>query len=183
MSIQERKNKPAPAPKNSTSGAGVLTADFLRSVPNHPGVYLMKNRQGQILYVGKAKDLRKRVSSYQRVNALVSPKTVLLLDKVAAIETIMTRTEKEAFILEASLIKKHRPRFNIELKDDKSYPRIKVTLGEEWPRKNGPGCMLRAAVSKTAAGILVHIPRPGPCAIHWASSTGFSHCADARAGT
>lgn len=134
MSIQERKNRPAPNPKNSTTGTGPLTAGFLRSVPNHPGVYLMKNRQGQILYVGKAKDLRKRVSSYQRVNPKVSPKTVLLLDKVTAIETIMTRTEKEAFILEASLIKKHRPRFNIELKDDKSYPRIKVTLGEEWPR-------------------------------------------------
>ncbi|MGB5884172.1 MAG: excinuclease ABC subunit UvrC, partial [Desulfobulbales bacterium] len=134
MSIQESKNRPAPNPKNSTIGTGPLTADFLRTVPNHPGVYLMKNRQGQILYVGKAKDLRKRVSSYQRVNPKVSPKTVLLLDKITAIETIMTRTEKEAFILEASLIKKHRPRFNIELKDDKSYPRIKVTLGEEWPR-------------------------------------------------
>ena len=94
----------------------------------------MKNRQGQILYVGKAKNLRKRVSSYQRVNPKTSSKTALLLDKVTAIETIMTHTEKEAFILEASLIKKHRPRFNIELKDDKSYPRIKVTLGEEWPR-------------------------------------------------
>ncbi|MGB6291126.1 MAG: GIY-YIG nuclease family protein, partial [Desulfobulbales bacterium] len=115
MSIQESKNRPAPNPKNSTIGTGPLTADFLRTVPNHPGVYLMKNRQGQILYVGKAKDLRKRVSSYQRVNPKVSPKTVLLLDKVTAIETIMTRTEKEAFILEASLIKKHRPRFNIEL--------------------------------------------------------------------
>ena len=94
----------------------------------------MKNRHGQILYVGKAKNLRKRVSSYQRVNPKVSPKTVLLVGKVTAIETILTHTEKEAFILEASLIKKHRPRFNIELKDDKSYPRIKVTLGEEWPR-------------------------------------------------
>ena len=94
----------------------------------------MKNPQGQILYVGKAKDLRKRLSSYQRASSAVSPKTVLLLKKVTAIDTILTHTEKEAFILEASLIKKHRPRFNIELKDDKSYPRIKVTLGEEWPR-------------------------------------------------
>jgi excinuclease ABC subunit C len=134
MSIQENKRTSAPAPGNSITGTGLLTADFLRSVPNHPGVYLMKNRQGQILYVGKAKNLRKRVSSYQRVNPKTSSKTALLLDKVTAIETIMTHTEKEAFILEASLIKKHRPRFNIELKDDKSYPRIKVTLGEEWPR-------------------------------------------------
>jgi excinuclease ABC subunit C len=134
MSIQENKDISASVPICGTPGTGVLTADFLRSVSIHPGVYLMKNRQGQILYVGKAKNLRKRVSSYQRVNPEVSPKTVLLLSRVAAIETIMTHTEKEAFILEASLIKKHRPRFNIELKDDKSYPRLKVTLGEEWPR-------------------------------------------------
>ena len=134
MSIEESKNQSAPLPIKRKPGSGVLTPDFLRSVPNHPGVYLMKNLQGHILYVGKAKNLRKRVSSYQRVNTKVSPKTVLLLEKVAAIETILTITEKEAFILEASLIKKHRPRFNIELKDDKSYPRIKVTLNEEWPR-------------------------------------------------
>ena len=134
MSIQESKNESVPDPKSSKTKKGPLSTDFLQSVPNHPGVYLMKNRQGQILYVGKAKNLRKRVSSYQSVNPRVSPKTILLLDKVAAIETILTLTEKEAFILEASLIKKHRPRFNIELKDDKSYPRIKVTLGEEWPR-------------------------------------------------
>lgn len=111
-----------------------MTSGFLRSLADRPGVYLMKNRQGQILYVGKAKNLQKRVASYKRVDQKVSPKTVLLLSKVTAIETIQTHTEKEAFILEASLIKKHRPRFNIELKDDKSYPRIKVTLKEEWPR-------------------------------------------------
>jgi excinuclease ABC subunit C len=114
--------------------SGPLTSEFLKSVPKYPGVYLMKNRQGQILYVGKAKDLRKRLSSYQRSGSTTSSKTVLLLKKVTAIDTILTHTEKEAFILEASLIKKHRPRFNIDLKDDKSYPRIKVTLGEEWPR-------------------------------------------------
>ncbi len=134
MTVQEDKNNSTPAVKNSEHGTGPLTAEFLRTVPNHPGVYLMKNQQGQILYVGKAKDLRKRVASYGRVNLKVSPKTHLLLSRVAAIETILTRTEKEAFILEASLIKKHRPRFNIELRDDKSYPRLKVTLGEEWPR-------------------------------------------------
>ena len=94
----------------------------------------MRSRQGQFLYVGKAKNLRKRLASYQRVNQKDSPKTTLLLGKVAKIETILTHTEQEAFILEASLIKKHRPKFNIELKDDKSYPRIKVTMAEEWPR-------------------------------------------------
>lgn len=113
---------------------GLFTRDFFRTVSDRPGVYLMKNRQGQILYVGKAKNLRKRVASYQRLSLKDSPKTALLLKKVETIETILTNTEKEAFILEASLIKKHCPRFNIELKDDKSYPRIKVTLGEKWPR-------------------------------------------------
>ncbi len=133
MTVQENNKKTA-AKKNSGHKAGPLSSDFLKSVAKHPGVYLMMNRQKQILYVGKAKDLRKRLSSYQRSNSAASPKTILLLNKVASIDTILTHTEKEAFILESSLIKKHRPRFNIELKDDKSYPRIKVTLGEEWPR-------------------------------------------------
>jgi excinuclease ABC subunit C len=120
--------------KNSGNQQGILSSDFLKSVPGKPGVYLMRDRKGQILYVGKAKNLRKRVSSYQRQNKTVSPKTSLLLRRIAAVDTILTKTEKEAFILESSLIKKYRPRFNIELKDDKSYPRIKVTLKEKWPR-------------------------------------------------
>ena len=136
MSFQKTKNKTNPESKNRklNPGPGPLSADFLLSVANRPGVYIMRSRQGQFLYVGKAKNLRKRLASYQRVNPKDSPKTTLLLGKVAKIETILTHTEKEAFILEASLIKKHRPKFNIELKDDKSYPRIKVTMAEEWPR-------------------------------------------------
>ena len=133
LTLQNKKRSGPPAGSRKVK-AGPLSGEFLRSLPGRPGVYLMKNRQGSLLYVGKAKNLRKRVSSYQSVNPKKSAKTVLLLSRVAAIETIVTRTEKEAFILEASLIKKHRPRFNIELKDDKSYPRIKVTVGEEWPR-------------------------------------------------
>ncbi|MDX1776460.1 MAG: excinuclease ABC subunit UvrC, partial [Desulfobulbales bacterium] len=134
MSSQDSSVNSAPTSTPAKSGLWPFDGHFFRSIPVSPGVYLMKNRQGKILYVGKAKNLRKRVSSYQRVNPAVSPKTALLLDKVADVETIMTHTEKEAFILEASLIKKYRPRFNIDLKDDKSYPRIKVTLAEEWPR-------------------------------------------------
>ncbi len=133
MPDQKKPTRPVGEPEKK-SFSNPLTPEFLRSVPNRPGVYLMKNSRGQILYVGKAKALRKRIASYQKVTPKDSPKTALLLSKVAAVETILTHTEKEAFILEASLIKKHRPRFNIELKDDKSYPRIKVTLGEEWPR-------------------------------------------------
>jgi excinuclease ABC subunit C len=131
---ENRDNKISTATESGSRKAGPLTADFLRSVSNHPGIYLMKGADGNILYVGKAKDLRKRLASYQRSDPATSPKTVLLLGRVKTIETILTHTEKEAFILEASMIKKYSPRFNIELKDDKSYPRIKVTLGEEWPR-------------------------------------------------
>jgi len=123
--LKKRKSQAEPGPS---------WPEILHSVANRPGIYIMKNEKGEILYVGKAKNLRKRLTSYQRANPKDSPKTALLISRVATIETILTRTEQEAFILEASLIKKHRPRFNIELKDDKSYPRIKVTLGEEWPR-------------------------------------------------
>jgi excinuclease ABC subunit C len=112
----------------------VLTREFLKSLPLKPGVYIMKGEDSQILYVGKAKELRKRLASYQRVDTGIYPKTGILMSRVRSIEFIMTHTEKEAFILESSLIKKHRPRFNIDLKDDKSYPLIKVTVSEKWPR-------------------------------------------------
>jgi excinuclease ABC subunit C len=120
--------------KADHSKSKVLNRDFLKGVPVNPGVYLMKGGDGKILYVGKAKELRKRLASYQKVDPAVSPKTNVLMSKVMSIEFIMTHTEKEAFILESSLIKKHKPRFNIDLKDDKSYPLIKVTVADEWPR-------------------------------------------------
>ena len=111
----------------------VLTKKFLQSVAHHPGVYQMKNSHGKILYVGKAKDLRKRLASYAA--APVKPsKTAALLSHVAAIETILTHTEKEALILEASLIKKYRPKYNVILRDDKNYPLLKVTVRDAWPR-------------------------------------------------
>ena len=120
--------------KAGRSRSRVLTKQFLKTVPLQPGVYLMKGEDGQVLYVGKAKELRKRLASYQQVDPTISLKTDVLMGRVRSIEFIMTHTEKEAFILEASLIKKHKPRFNIDLKDDKSYPLIKVTVGEDWPR-------------------------------------------------
>ena len=103
MTVKESKQNTGSG-KNRDHKSGPLSADFLKSVPKLPGVYLMKNRQGQILYVGKAKDLRKRLSSYQRSSSSVSPKTVLLLKKVTVIDTILTHTEKEAFILEPALL-------------------------------------------------------------------------------
>jgi len=94
----------------------------------------MQDGKSTVLYVGKAKDLFKRLSSYARFSGAEYNKTSVLLDKVKKVDTIITNTEKEALILEASLIKKYKPKYNIILRDDKNYPYIKVTVQEEWPR-------------------------------------------------
>ncbi|MFO7761168.1 MAG: excinuclease ABC subunit UvrC [Thermodesulfobacteriota bacterium] len=118
-------------PKEPTE---VINAEFLRSVAREPGVYIMYDWQGRAVYVGKAVNLRKRLASYVRRKGGIPTKTAVMLGRVASVETIITRTDKEAFILEASLIKEYRPRYNVRLKDDKSYPYIKVTVQEKWPR-------------------------------------------------
>lgn len=110
-----------------------LSSAFLKNISHGPGIYMMLGRK-EVLYVGKAVDLRKRLASYKRFAESDHSKTAVMLSKVQRIETILTNTEKEAFILEASLIKKHRPRYNVILRDDKNYPLIKVTTREEWPR-------------------------------------------------
>jgi excinuclease ABC subunit C len=106
----------------------------LPHLPDGPGVYLWKDADGKILYVGKAKSLRARVRSYYGADQLESPKTDHLIRKSADVETIVVPTEAHALILEANLIKEHHPRFNIALRDDKSYPYIKVTVQEPFPR-------------------------------------------------
>lgn len=106
----------------------------LAVLPNRPGVYLMRDEKGKIIYVGKAVVLKNRVRSYFRNLAAHTPKVKALVAKVHDIETIVTDNEMEALILECNLIKEHRPRYNISLKDDKSYPYLKVTLQEEFPR-------------------------------------------------
>jgi excinuclease ABC subunit C len=103
------------------------------NVPDAPGAYLFKDRRGKILYVGKARSLKKRVASYF-VRGVEATKTSALLDSFADVETIVTNTELEALLLENALIKKHRPRYNVCLRDDKTYPYIKITTGEPWPR-------------------------------------------------
>jgi excinuclease ABC subunit C len=108
--------------------------DLLAATPHSPGVYLMLDKKSGVLYVGKAKDLRKRLASYARIAQTGQDKTAVMLSHVHKVDTLLTRTEKEALILEASLIKKHRPRYNIILRDDKNYPLLKVTIQEEWPR-------------------------------------------------
>ncbi|HMN67720.1 MAG TPA: excinuclease ABC subunit UvrC [Bdellovibrionales bacterium] len=102
--------------------------------PLEPGVYLMKNGKDKVVYVGKAKALRNRVRSYLGARADHSLKTKYLMMNVVAIDYILTKTEVEAFLLEASLIKKHRPRYNIRLKDDKAYPYIRIGLEHDFPR-------------------------------------------------
>ena len=102
------------------------------NLPDAAGVYLFKNAKGKILYVGKARSLRKRVASY--FSRETDSKTDALLKSFAEIETIVTNTNLEALLLENTLIKKHHPRYNILLRDDKTYPYVKVTTGEPWPR-------------------------------------------------
>ena len=102
------------------------------NLPNRPGVYIMRDASDTIIYIGKAKSLVKRVKSYFR-EKLDRPKTQILMSHFDSLEYIVTNSEKEALILEATLIKKHRPRYNVQLKDDKRYPYVKIT-DEEFPR-------------------------------------------------
>jgi excinuclease ABC subunit C len=106
----------------------------LEALPDKPGVYLWKNGAGEILYVGKAKSLRARVPSYFGPDAGGTPEQAALVAQIADVETIIVANEPQALLLENNLIKEHRPRFNIRLTDDKSYPRIAVTLAEPFPR-------------------------------------------------
>ncbi|MDA3899127.1 MAG: excinuclease ABC subunit UvrC [Spirochaetes bacterium] len=110
-----------------------LITDKVKQLTTSPGVYLMKNHIGDIIYVGKARSLKSRVSSYFQ-NNIEDIKTRTLVNQITDFEVIATETEIEALLLEDTLIKKHRPRFNIRLKDDKRYPYIAVTFSEEYPR-------------------------------------------------
>src|SRR5437867_9974684 len=107
---------------------------ILRSLPMAPGVYLMKGANGRVLYVGKADVLRQRVRSYFGSGEQLDVRLTRMVAEVADIDYIVTDTVSEAFLLENNLIKEHRPRFNIRLRDDKSYPFVKITLGEDFPR-------------------------------------------------
>ncbi|MCL1981331.1 MAG: excinuclease ABC subunit UvrC [Proteobacteria bacterium] len=118
---------------NGDQPASPLSPAFLATISHGPGVYLMFGNR-QVLYVGKARDLRKRLSQYAHFAGPVHAKTSVMLTHVRRVETILTTTEKEALILEASLIKQHRPRYNVILRDDKNYPLIKITTRDPWPR-------------------------------------------------
>uniref|UniRef100_A0A832GLI2 UvrABC system protein C n=1 Tax=Caldimicrobium thiodismutans TaxID=1653476 RepID=A0A832GLI2_9BACT len=104
----------------------------LSTIPQSCGVYLFKGAKGEVLYVGKAKDLRARLSSYFK-GPILSPKVVALLQQAFDLEYFLTQTEKEALLLEATFIKKYRPKYNVLLKDDKNYPMLRLSLQEEYP--------------------------------------------------
>lgn len=105
-----------------------------KGLPDRPGVYVMKDSSGRVIYVGKASSLRNRVRSYFQSSAGLSKRIQVLIDRIADFEYIVTDSEVEALILENNLIKKHRPGFNVRLRDDKTYPFIKITLAEDFPR-------------------------------------------------
>jgi excinuclease ABC subunit C len=106
---------------------------FLETLTNHPGVYQMLDEKGLVLYVGKAKNLKKRVSSYFS-SQKKDIKTHTLITHVHSIQTTTTRSENEALLLECNLIKKHKPRYNVLLRDDKSFPYIFINTTEKFPR-------------------------------------------------
>ena len=134
--------------KASSNGASSPTDDARRqncycplmerpipsSIPSTPGVYIYKDAAGRIIYVGKARDLRKRVLSYFRPADQLTAKTRAMIAKAASIEFLNTTSEKEALLLEASLIKKHRPHYNICLRDDKQYVMFRISEKEPFPR-------------------------------------------------
>src|SRR5687767_12675385 len=110
-------------------------AEILDRLPTEPGVYVMKDRRGKVLYIGKAANLRNRVRQYFQPNTGDIRDFVPLLEGVVAdIETQVTSNEKEALLLENTLIKKHQPRFNVKLRDDKSYLVLRLDPEAEWPR-------------------------------------------------
>jgi excinuclease ABC subunit C len=111
-----------------------LVSEQVRGLPTTPGVYLFKDAEGNIIYVGKASSLRHRVGSYFGSGQKLTPKIQRMVSKVADLEYFVTASEQEALILELNLIKQHHPRYNVSLKDDKTFPYLKIDLGEDWPR-------------------------------------------------
>jgi excinuclease ABC subunit C len=109
-------------------------AEQLRGLPNSPGVYLFKDAEGNITYVGKAANLRHRVSSYFGAGQKLTPKLKRMVSKIADLEYFVTASEQEALILELNLIKRYHPRYNVRLKDDKTFPYLKIDLTEDWPK-------------------------------------------------
>src|SRR3989338_7913294 len=112
----------------------MITRERLKDMPQSPGVYLMKGNKGAVLYIGKAKNIRNRVRSYFHETSDTRYTVKFLASRISDIEYLITTNEKEALILEDTLLKKYKPRYNIRLNDDKTYVSIKLTLSEKYPR-------------------------------------------------
>jgi len=122
---------------SSVKGAKLVSSlieEQLNRLPNSPGVYLMRDAEGNILYVGKAANLHHRVRSYFSAGQKLSPKLVRLVARVADIDFFVAASEQEALILELNLIKQYHPRYNVRLKDDKTFPYLKISINEDWPK-------------------------------------------------
>ncbi|SPF33390.1 UvrABC system protein C [Syntrophobacter sp. SbD1] len=118
---------------SEAAGPGDL-AGRISAFPHLPGIYMFRDTSGGILYIGKARDLRKRIGNYFRSGEAIDAKTRIMLSKAADLEYAVTSSEKEALLLEASLIKKHRPRYNVVLRDDKNYLSIRIDSRDPYPR-------------------------------------------------
>ena len=118
---------------NSEMSQSLIT-EQIRQLPNSPGVYLWRDAEGNIIYVGKAANLQHRVRSYFGAGQKLSPKLQQMVARVAELDFFITANEQEALILELNLIKRHHPRYNVRLKDDKTFPYLKISLNEDWPR-------------------------------------------------
>src|ERR1051325_7737566 len=117
--------------------ASVRRASFssrLAQLPAKPGVYIMRNAKGDVIYVGKAASLRNRVRNYFGAPHSLEPKTYALVQQIEDFEYIVVPSAQEALHLEAALVKRHQPFFNVRLKDDKHYPYLRVDVQNEWPR-------------------------------------------------
>ena len=119
----------------------------LQDLPDKPGVYLHRNAEGKLLYVGKAKSLRSRVRSYFQPGAIHPPRTARLVSEIADVEFVVVNTELEALILESNFIKRERPPFNVLLRDDKNFPYLKLSLEDAYPRVS---LVRRAKLDKSA---------------------------------
>ena len=111
-----------------------LSPERLRALPSKPGVYLMRNTDGKVIYVGKAKNLRTRVQSYFREGGDGRRKVAFSRMELRSVETLVTDDERQALVLESDLIKKYKPHYNARLKDDKAYLVVRVDESAEWPR-------------------------------------------------
>ncbi|HWC29618.1 MAG TPA: GIY-YIG nuclease family protein, partial [Dehalococcoidia bacterium] len=109
-------------------------ASRLAQLPTRPGVYIMRNAKGDVIYVGKAASLRNRVRNYFGTTHAFEPKTRALVEQIEEFEYIVTQNAAEALHLEATLVKRHQPFFNVRLKDDKHYPYLRIDVQNEWPR-------------------------------------------------